>query len=221
MTTQRRQPTLTEIRHGSLRHHLGDSEADLVATDTWVVGRIHHYAAIAGVAPVEAFTDPASYSSRTGRRISPNCWGQADWGSGRLVYVDPARCRTRAAAELVTAHEIGHLRWPTARHTAASPSTSKPCSTNTSRGERACVETSAKRRQKAVCSPRRAPPGLQPVPDRLGLNRPPRRRGGLDVLVTSADTGEDGPVVSWTWRLDGGAEAGRLSEQFLPVSVTN
>ena len=117
MTTQRRQPTLTETRHGSLRHHLGDSETGLVATDTWVVDRIHYYAAIAGIAPVEAFTDPASYAARTGRRISPNCWGQADWATNRrLVYVDPARCRTRGAAELVTAHEIGHLCWPTARH---------------------------------------------------------------------------------------------------------
>ena len=115
--TAQRQVTITEIRHGSLRHHLGDTEADLVATDTWVVDRIHRYAAIAAISPVEAFTDPASYAARTGRRISPHCWGQADWATGRrLVYVDPARCRTRAAAELVTAHEIGHLRWPTARH---------------------------------------------------------------------------------------------------------
>ena len=77
MTTQR-QPTITEIRHGSLRHHMGDEEAGLVATDSWVVDRIHHYAAIAGVAPVEAFTCPASYGARTRRRISANCWGQAD-----------------------------------------------------------------------------------------------------------------------------------------------
>lgn len=117
MTSTQRQLTITEIRHGSLRHHLGATEAGLVATDTWVVDRIHHYAAIAGIAPVEAFTDPASYAARTRRRISPHCWGQADWATGRrLVYVDPARCRTRAAAELVTAHEIGHLRWPAARH---------------------------------------------------------------------------------------------------------
>ena len=115
--TPQRQPTITEIRHGSLSHHLGDAEADLVATDTWVVDRIHYYAALADVAPVEAFTDPASFAARTGRRISPYCWGQADWAAGRrLVYVDPARCRTRGAVELVTAHEIGHLRWPTARH---------------------------------------------------------------------------------------------------------
>ena len=123
MTTQQptlteRQPTLTEIRHGTLRHHLTGSEAALVATVPWVVDRVHHYAALAGVAPVEAFTDAPSYAARTGRRISPNCWGQADWATGRrLVYVDPAKCRTRGAAELVTAHEIGHLRWPRARHT--------------------------------------------------------------------------------------------------------
>ena len=122
MTTQQptlaeRQPTLTEIRHGTLRHHLTGSEAALVATGSWVVDRVHHYAALAGVAPVEVFTDAASYAARTGRRISPNCWGQADWATGRrLVYVDPAKCRTRGAAELVTAHEIGHLRWPAARH---------------------------------------------------------------------------------------------------------
>ena len=117
MTTPRRQPTLTEIRHARLRHHLSDTDGSLAATDTWVVDRIHHYATLAGIAPVEAFTDPATYSARTGRRISPNCWGQADWATGRrLVYVDPARCATLAAAELVTAHEIGHLRWPTTRH---------------------------------------------------------------------------------------------------------
>ena len=112
-----RRPTLTEIRHGGLRHHLNGTAA-VLATDTWVVDRIHHYATLAGVDPVEAFTDPDGYAARTGRRISPHCWGQADWATGRrLVYVDPARCRTRAAAELVTAHEIGHLRWPAARHT--------------------------------------------------------------------------------------------------------
>lgn len=110
-------PTLTEMRHGGLRHHLDADEAALPATRTWVVDRIHHYADLAGVEPIEAFTDPVGYAARTGRRISPHCWGQADWATGRrLVYVDPARCRTRAAAELVTAHEIGHLRWPAARH---------------------------------------------------------------------------------------------------------
>ena len=113
-----RQPTLTEIRHATLRHHLSECEALLPATAAWVVERVHHYAARARVDPVEAFTDPASYAARTGRRISPNCWGQADWATGRrLVYVDPTKCRTRAAAELVTAHEVGHLRWPRARHT--------------------------------------------------------------------------------------------------------
>ncbi len=114
--TQRRL-TLTEVRHGGLRHHLNDTDAATPATHTWVVDRIHHYAGLAGVDPVEAFTDPIGYTARTGRRVSPHCWGQADWATGRrLVYVDPARCRTRAAAELVTAHEIGHLRWPAARH---------------------------------------------------------------------------------------------------------
>ena len=123
MTTQQptlteRQPTLTEIRHGTLRHHLTGSEAAVVATVSWVVDRVHHYAALAGVTPVEVFTDAASYAARTGRCISVNCWGQADWATGkRLVYVDPTKCRTRGAAELVTAHEIGHLRWPNARHT--------------------------------------------------------------------------------------------------------
>lgn len=112
------QPTLTEIRHNGLRHHLSDTDALLPATDTWVADRIHHYAHLAGVDPVEAFTDPGPYAAATGRRVSPNCWGQADWATTRrLVYVDPARCHTRAAAELVTAHEIGHLRWPKARHT--------------------------------------------------------------------------------------------------------
>ena len=115
--TQRRL-TLTEIRHAGLRHHLADTEAATPATDAWVIDRIHHYADLAGVDPVEAFTDQVGYAARTGRRISPHCWGQADWAAGRrLVYVDPVRCRTRAAAELVTAHEIGHLRWPSARHT--------------------------------------------------------------------------------------------------------
>ena len=122
MTTQQptlseRQPTLTEIRHGTLRHHLTRSEALLPATAAWVEGRVHHYAPLAGVDPVEAFTDAASYAARPGRRISVNCWGQADWATGRrLVYVDPIKCRTLGAAELVTAHEIGHLCWPTARH---------------------------------------------------------------------------------------------------------
>lgn len=52
------QPTLTEIRHSGLRHHLCDSEALRPATDAWVADRIHHYAHLAGVAPVAAFTDP-------------------------------------------------------------------------------------------------------------------------------------------------------------------
>lgn len=112
-----RQPTLTEVRHAALRHHLSATDALRPATDSWVVERDHHYAQAAGVDPVQAFNVPTAYATATGRRISPHCWGQADWAtSRRLVYVDPARCRTRAAAELVTAHEIGHLRWPQARH---------------------------------------------------------------------------------------------------------
>ncbi len=43
----------------AFRHHLGDAEAGLMATDTWVVDRIRYYAAIAGIAPVEVFHRPS------------------------------------------------------------------------------------------------------------------------------------------------------------------
>ncbi len=116
MTTS---PTLTELRHHALRHHLPTDEAALAATPTWVAGRVDRYAALAALGPVEVFTEPDPYQAATRRAVPANCWGQADWANARrLVYVDPAKCGTRAAAELVVAHEVGHLRWPTAGHTA-------------------------------------------------------------------------------------------------------
>ena len=46
-------------------------------------------------------------------------WGNADWsGCELLVYVDPLKCRTKGVAELVVAHEVGHLRWRSYRHRA-------------------------------------------------------------------------------------------------------
>ncbi len=114
----RTKPTLTESRHQALRHHLPGTEAEVPATDNWVLDRIALHAASAGVDPVEAFTDPAAYEAVTHRPVPANCWGQADWAGGRrLVYVDPAKCGNRATAELVAAHEVSHLRWPTTRHT--------------------------------------------------------------------------------------------------------
>lgn len=113
-----RQQRPTEARHHALVHHLPADEATLPADAAWVTARIHRYALAAGVDPVVAFTDATGYGTATGRPVPSICWGQADWGtSRRLVYVDPAKCGTRAVAELVAAHEIGHLRWPTARHT--------------------------------------------------------------------------------------------------------
>ena len=48
------QPTLTEIRHAALRHHLSATDALLPATDSWVVERVHHYAKAAGVDPPDS-----------------------------------------------------------------------------------------------------------------------------------------------------------------------
>ncbi len=112
-----RQQRPTEARHHALVHHLPADEATLPADAAWVTARIHRYALAVGVDPVVAFTDATGYGTATGRPVPPSCWGQADWGtSRRLVYVAPAKCGTRAVAELVTAHEIGHLRWPATRH---------------------------------------------------------------------------------------------------------
>lgn len=108
---------ITQQRHFALRHRLDAEEASAPASDHWVAERIHHYAAVAHVGPVVALVRAEEHQARSGRPVDPFTWGNADWsGSELLVYVDPAKCGTKGAAELVVAHEVGHLRWRSYRH---------------------------------------------------------------------------------------------------------
>jgi hypothetical protein len=108
---------VTEQRHFALRHRLRAEEATEAALGEWVAERIHHYAAVAGLGRVVAVLTAEEHQARSGRLVGPNTWGNADWsGSELLVYVDPAKCGTKGAAELVVAHEVGHLRWRSYRH---------------------------------------------------------------------------------------------------------
>ncbi len=110
---------LTQRRHFGLRHRLGATEAAEVAEPFWVADRIRHYAAVAKLGPVAAVVSAQEHEARTGRTVGPNTWGNADWsGPELLVYVDPFKCRTKGVAELVVAHEVGHLRWRSYRHRA-------------------------------------------------------------------------------------------------------
>ncbi len=110
---------LTQRRHFALCHRLDTAEAADVAQPSWVVGRIRHYAATAALGPVVAVVRAEEHEARTGRSVDPNTWGNADWsGSELLVYVDPLKCKTKGVAELVVAHEVGHLRWRSYRHRA-------------------------------------------------------------------------------------------------------
>lgn len=110
---------LTQGRHFALRHRLGATEAAEVAEPFWVADRIRHYAAAAGLGAVTAVVTAQEHEAHTGRPVDPNTWGNADWsGPELLVYVDPHKCRTKGAAELVVAHEVGHLRWRSYRHRA-------------------------------------------------------------------------------------------------------
>jgi hypothetical protein len=108
---------VTQRRHFALRHRLSAAEAAEPASEGWVAQRIHHYATVAGVEPVVAVVTAAEHEARSGRPVNPNTWGNADWsGAELLVYVDPVKCRTKGTAELVVAHEVGHLRWRSYRH---------------------------------------------------------------------------------------------------------
>lgn len=105
----------TVRRHFALRHHLGPVEADAAAAP-WVRQRIRRYAAAAGLEVVAAVTCPAEHESRTGRPVGPHTWGDGWAGPELVVYVDPARCATKGMAELVVAHDVGHLRWRSYGH---------------------------------------------------------------------------------------------------------
>lgn len=108
---------LTQRRHFALRHRLDAAEAAEAAEPFWVADRIRHYAAVARLGPVAALVSAQEHEARTGRTVGPNTWGNADWsGPELLVYVDPSKCRTKGVAELVVAHEVGHLRWRSYRH---------------------------------------------------------------------------------------------------------
>lgn len=108
----------TMRRHFALCHRLSTAEAVQPATAAWVVARIHRYAGVAGVAPVVATTSGPEYQAFSGRPVGPDMWGEANWACGGcpVVYVDPAKARTRGAAELVVAHEVAHVRWRSYGH---------------------------------------------------------------------------------------------------------
>lgn len=108
---------LTQRRHFALCHRLGAAEAAEAAAPAWVADRIRHYAAAATLGPVVPVLSAEDHEARTGRVVDPLTWGNADWsGPELLVYVDPRKCRTKGVAELVVAHEVGHLRWRSYRH---------------------------------------------------------------------------------------------------------
>jgi hypothetical protein len=102
-------------RHFALRHRLADPVASAPATAAWIRKRVDRYSEIAGLASLTVVCDPDRYYELTGRPVDPTMWGDADFPQ-RLVYVDPLRCATAAAAELVVVHEVAHHRWPSYRH---------------------------------------------------------------------------------------------------------
>lgn len=111
---------VTTARHYALRHHLDDSQASAPATERWARHRVATLATAAGLDhhTITVTTTPEAFTAATGIDVGPADHGMASWADGRVVYVDPAKAATCGDLELVIAHELGHLRWPSLGHRA-------------------------------------------------------------------------------------------------------
>lgn len=113
-----RRAAATQARHFALTHHLPAGVAAEPASARWVRQRARRYAAAAGVELHTVTTSPDRYTALTGIPVGPDDWGKASWAAGRhIVYIQP-HCGggTKGGVELVVAHEISHLRWPSYGH---------------------------------------------------------------------------------------------------------
>ena len=110
-------PTTT-ARHYALQHHLDDAVASAPATDRWARHRVAALAIAAGLDhhAITVTTTPEAFTTATGIDIGPTDHGMASWADARVIYVDPAKAANCGDLELVIAHELGHLRWPSLGH---------------------------------------------------------------------------------------------------------
>lgn len=104
----------TVRRHFTLRHWLPPGEAAPPADPAWIRRRVDHYTTRAGLDPLVTICDPRRYQQLTGRTVTAQLWGDADYHQ-RLVYI-AGQGATRGDVEIVVAHEIAHHRWPSYQH---------------------------------------------------------------------------------------------------------
>ena len=88
--------------------------------DRWARHRVAALAIAAGLDhhAITVTTTPEAFTTATGIDIGPTDHGMASWADARVIYVDPAKAANCGDLELVIAHELGHLRWPSLGHRA-------------------------------------------------------------------------------------------------------
>ena len=109
-------------RQLGLLHRLPAEQAIQPADPRWVRRRLLTYQQVAGIPAMRTFTDRDAYACAKGEPLRPDAAGEAHTGlpgsrlTVPLVFVDPARCGTRALAETVVAHEVTHARYLSLGH---------------------------------------------------------------------------------------------------------
>lgn len=93
----------------ALLTHLPPGEAGMAADRAWTLHTCRRLLAVAGHDAAVVLV-PEELTALTGRAPAANDWGWASWGHHpHVVFVDPAKTRTRQATLALAAHEITHL----------------------------------------------------------------------------------------------------------------